>query len=118
MHEFAIIDSIFKIVEKTIEDNQLKSVSRVILHVGKLRQVVPEFLQFAFETVSEGSPAQGAELVVVEIPIKVKCEACGHEALIEHQTYVCPACGHFGLEVLTGKELFIESIEGEEQDAD
>jgi hydrogenase nickel incorporation protein HypA/HybF len=118
MHEFGIIQGVFKLVEEAAVKNNLKAITKVTLKIGKLRQVFPDFLQFAFETVSKGTVAQDAKLVIVEVPIKMKCRTCQQEFAVERNAYICPKCNNVGLDVLSGKEIYIESIEGEPKDAD
>ena len=118
MHEFAIIQSVFKQLEDIAKQNNLQSISKVTLSIGRLRQVFPEFLQFAFETASEHTIAKHAKLIIEEVPIKVHCKTCGDEFIIERNTYICPKCQGTKLEVLSGKEILIKSIEGETKDED
>jgi hydrogenase nickel incorporation protein HypA/HybF len=113
MHEFGIIQNIFKVIEDVAAKNQLRSVNKVVLRIGGLRQVVPEFLRFAFETISKGTIAENAELIITEVPIKVKCHACAKEYVVKQRIYVCPECNEGKCEVLSGKEIMVESIEGE-----
>ena len=53
---------------------------RVEVKVGHLRQVVPDSLAFAFALVAEGTVAEGAELVMEEVPAAGVCRACGAES--------------------------------------
>ncbi len=116
MHEFSIIQGIFKLLEDIAKQNKLIKINKVTLRIGKLRQVVPEFLQFAFEHSSADTIAENAELIIEEMPIKMKCETCQHEFTVERNTYICPKCEAVKLTVLTGKEVLIASIDGETKD--
>lgn len=117
MHEFGIIHSVFKILEDIANKNNLKSIDKVTLSIGKLRQITPEFLQFAFDSVSQDTIAANAKLIIEEIPIKMGCKLCNQEFVVTRNTYICPKCGEAGIEVLTGKEILIKSVEGEAPDA-
>jgi hydrogenase nickel incorporation protein HypA/HybF len=116
MHELSIIQNIFPIIENVAKENHLKIVNKVFLKVGGLRQVVLEFLQFAFTTVSKGTIAENADLIIELIPITVDCKNCQKQFTIEENVYICPSCDNTELEVLTGKEVVLDQIEGE-QDA-
>lgn len=113
MHEFKLIQNIFTIILDTANSNALRSVKKVTLQVGKLRQLAPEFLRFAFAIVSKDTIADGAELEVQHIPVTMKCGSCSQQSAIEEDYYLCPTCQSTDLEVLSGKELIIASIEGE-----
>ncbi|MBN1683971.1 MAG: hydrogenase maturation nickel metallochaperone HypA [Gammaproteobacteria bacterium] len=70
MHEFSIIQNIFPIIEKNAKDHHLKIITKVTLNLGKSCQCLPDFLQFAFQTLAKNTIAENAELVIQEIPGK------------------------------------------------
>jgi hydrogenase nickel incorporation protein HypA/HybF len=118
MHEFTLIQNICNAIEKIAAENNLRKITRVNLQVGKMRQVVPEFMQFAFTTIAKGTIYEGAELAIEIIPIKVLCHNCGREFEVEENIYLCPFCSSkdastSSLEILSGKEFILASIEGE-----
>ena len=105
-------------MEDVARKNNLKSIHKITLKVGKLRQVVPEFLKFAFESLSEGTLAERADLVIEEISITMKCQSCNKIFTVDRSMYVCPYCDEVKLTILTGKEMSLETIEGKTKDAD
>lgn len=114
MHEFSIMQGVFKLLEDIAAKNNLIKISKVILRIGKLRQVSPDFLRFAFENIAQNTLVNGAELIIEEIPITMRCKSCNQEFTVEHHTYICPVCGAAKLELLTGKEILIVSVDGED----
>lgn len=110
MHELAIAENIKSIVEENIKDKELK-VCNIKVQVGKLRAVVPDFLRYSFQYSTEGTPIQGAELEINEIPVNCKCKDCGSKFIIEEPLFICPHCGSQQIDILTGMELLVESIE-------
>lgn len=113
MHEFNIIQNIFAILEQLADENHLRVIKKVTLRIGRLRQIVPETMRFAFKTLSAGTVADSAELIIEEIPIKIFCRSCHKTFLAEDNIYICPHCQETDLEVLTGKEITLASIDGE-----
>jgi len=111
LHELAIADSVVQISSRHANGRQ---VTKVHLKVGHLRQVVPSALSFSFELVAQGTPVEGAELVLEEVPATGKCRACGAESRLESFPLQCAACGGFDLEIVAGEELYVESLEMEE----
>ncbi len=111
MHELAIADSVVQIASRHADGRQ---VTKVCLKVGHLRQVVPSALAFSFELVAQGTPVEGAELEMEEVPVTGKCSGCGAESQLTEFPLQCAACGSFDLEVLQGEELYVESLELEE----
>ena len=115
MHELAIAESVVQIANRHAGERQ---VTKVYLKVGHLRQVVPSALAFSFEFVAQGTPVEGAELEIEEIPVAGKCRACGAESRPESFPLQCPACRSFELQILEGEELYVESLEMEEHPAE
>lgn len=115
MHELGIIQNIFQILEEVAEDNQLIRITKIKLKLGKMQQIVPEMLTFAFETVAKGTKAEGAVLEVEDIPVKMQCRACHAEFLVEEHIYICPKCAGTNLTMLTGMEVLLDSVEGEQE---
>ena len=117
MHEMGIAMQIAEIAAASIpEDLQHSRVERVNLKVGKLSAVVTDSLRFCFEVVTRGSPLEGAELAVQEIPVTARCNDCRNEWMIENPVFSCNRCNSGAVELLTGRELDIESIEISEED--
>jgi hydrogenase nickel incorporation protein HypA/HybF len=108
LHELAIAESVVEISRRHAAGRQ---VTKVYLKVGHLRQVVPSALTFSFELVAQGTPVEGAELALEEIPVTGKCRACGAESQLTEFPLQCVACGAFDLEILQGEELYVESLE-------
>ncbi len=112
MHELAIADSVVQISSRHAAGRR---VTKVYLKVGHLRQVVPSALAFSFELVAQGTPVEGAKLEMEEIPATGSCRACGAESRLESFPLQCGACEGFDLQILEGEELYVESLEMEEQ---
>ena len=111
MHELAIAESVVHIASRHAGGRQ---VAKVYLKVGHLRQVVPSALAFSFELVAQGTPVEGAELELEEIPVTGKCRGCGAESQQESFPLQCKTCGALDLQILEGEELYVESLELEE----
>ena len=111
MHELSIADAVLQIADRHAAGRR---VTRVELRVGHLRQVVPDALDFAWQLVTQGTPLDGAELVMEEMPATVRCEACGAESTLEAFPPACRECGSLSVEVAGGDELLVDSLELEE----
>ena len=111
MHELSIADAIVAIVDRHAAG---RTVAKVEIKVGHLRQVVPSALEFAFELVAQGTSAEGAELVMHEVPAAGVCRTCEAESELPDFPLQCSACGGFDVEVIRGEELLVDSLELEE----
>ncbi len=114
MHELAIAESIVQIAGRHAAGRR---VTKVCVKVGHLRQVVPSALTFAFELLAEGTPVEGAQLALEEVPVRARCRRCGAESHQEGFPLRCTTCGGLDLQILEGEELYVESLELDEQPA-
>ncbi|MCF8301740.1 MAG: hydrogenase maturation nickel metallochaperone HypA [Bacteroidales bacterium] len=113
MHELAMVQNMFRIILEVADQNQLQKITRVNFEVGKMQQIVPEYFEFAFEATKENTIASEAQLSLSFIPITLKCKACNHEFTIADGAFICPKCQETDLELISGNELLIKSIEGD-----
>jgi hydrogenase nickel incorporation protein HypA/HybF len=112
MHELSIAGAVVEIASRHAAGRR---VHKVEVKVGHLRQVVPSALEFAFELVSAGTPLEGAELTIEDVPVRGRCWECGEETLMWAFPLQCAVCGGMDLELLAGDELLIESLEVESE---
>jgi hydrogenase nickel incorporation protein HypA/HybF len=111
VHELSIADRVLGIVRDHAGGRRVTAVG---LRVGHLRQVVPSSLAFAFELLSQGTPAEGAELEIEQVPAAVRCRRCGGEGALVELPAACGACGGLDVELRGGDELLVEWLELEE----
>src|SRR5918912_2891631 len=82
-----------------------RRVTSVEVRIGRLRQVVPDALGFAFELVAAGTEVEGAELRVEHVPVRVRCARCAAESEAREFPLACAECGSVDVEVVAGEEL-------------
>lgn len=112
MHEMGVAMQIAKIATASIPaDMQQARVERVNLKVGKLSAIVPESLRFCFQIVVQDTLLEGAELAIQEIPVVARCNDCRNEWTIHNPVFTCKKCNSGAIELLSGRELDIDSIE-------
>ncbi len=110
MHELALSSAIVNTAAKHAQGRRVTTVS---LRVGRLRQVVPDTLAFYFEFVARDTVCEGARLEQEVIDARLRCNACALEWGIEIPAFRCPACGSGEVEIASGDEFEVESIEVE-----
>jgi len=112
MHEMGIALQIIEIATASIPpDMRAARVERVNLKIGKLSAVVPDSLRFCFDIVSKDTPLAGAALAIEETPVVARCKECDARWSIAEPVFTCKACNSGALEILSGRELDIVSIE-------
>ncbi len=104
MHEMGIVQSIMEIVEQQAKLHDAKKVVGIKLEFGALTGVMPASIDFAFEVLSKGGVADGAQLNIVIIPIKVFCFDCSKEMVLEQYQPVCPVCDSAALKIIEGRD--------------
>ena len=118
MHEMGIAQEIIEIVRSSIPaDRADRRVETVNLKIGRLSAVVADSLRFCFDIAVKGTRLDGARLAILEIPVVARCKACGHQWTIEGPAFTCERCRDGNIELLSGRELDIESIEIADEDA-
>ena len=115
MHELPIVENIVRVVcEKLDEIDEKRRVRAVRLKVGKMSTAVPDCLSFYFEHLSKGTPLEGACLDIEEIPVKAECRICGKPFEVEDPVFFCPFCDSPNIEITSGRELSVESVQVED----
>ncbi len=115
MHELALMTSL---VERVCEIAGREEAARIITITvirGELSGVIPEALTFCFDVCVAGTCAEGARLEIREEAAAWSCRQCGAACSIVEETVMplCPACGSQDLELKSGREFRLESIEVE-----
>ena len=112
MHELSIAGAIVATVERHAGGSAVTSVR---VRVGRLRQVVPDSLEFCFGMVARESVCEGARLEIEVVPAVLRCAGCGHEWEIREPPFRCPECAGGDVAAVRGEELEVESIVVEEE---
>lgn len=115
MHETALMKNLLTTIEQVLESHDVLRVNRVYLSVGQLSNALPEALAFAFEAMTREGPLEGAELVIENQPAVARCESCGEEYQVEKFPLVCPACSSKSFIIISGEEVYVQSIDCEEK---
>jgi len=113
MHEVSIIQNVVEIVlEKAIE-NKLTSVSKVSLKIGELSGVMPQSLNFAFKSCIIDTMLQNSVLEIDKVSAVAECKDCTKQFPIDHFNKLCPYCNKFCSSIISGYELYVNTIEGD-----
>jgi hydrogenase nickel incorporation protein HypA/HybF len=111
VHEFAVAQSLLEIVEQEARPYSGARVTGITLRIGQLSAVVPDALRFAFEAITRGGIAEGAVLEIEEVPLTIRCRQCKEQFTVDDPFMVCPRCEGSDVEMVSGRELEIRSME-------
>jgi len=113
MHEFTITQSILSIVLQKAQEVKARKITRVDLRVGRLTGYVPECIQLQFDILSHSTAAAGASLTFHQPPVSLHCRKCDINYTSNSHDFICPECQAMEIDILSGSELDIESMEVE-----
>jgi len=112
MHEMGIALQIAEIAKQAVpKDVKGIKIEAVNLRVGKLTAIVPASMKFCFEIVSKDTVLEGAKLNIEEVPIVAVCQECYAETTIDEAKFLCGKCNSGKLDIISGRELTVSSIE-------
>ena len=112
MHEMGIAEKIVEIALESIPDDvKNPKIKKMNLRIGKFASVVEDSLRFCFGIIVEGTALADTELIIENVPVKVHCNECKFEWEIDDPIFKCPECKATDLELLSGREIDIDSIE-------
>jgi hydrogenase nickel incorporation protein HypA/HybF len=115
MHELAICQALISQVEETVSDRHGR-VQRVRIGIGPLSGVEPKLLEDAYPLACAGTCAEGSQLAIEYMNIRVRCRVCGAESEAAPNRLLCGACGDWRTDLQSGDELMLLRIELETQD--
>ena len=111
MHELAIAEALIEVACEEARKIPVDRILAIEIHIGRYRGIVPEVLRLYLEQLLTDTPGAGARIDLVEIPIRVRCPSCDEIRELEEPFLLCPVCGAYCSEVLSGTELLIHSME-------
>lgn len=111
MHELALCEAIATTARDHAEGGTLE---RVQVRIGYLRQVVPDALTFSWELLVAGTDLDGCALDIDHVAATVACRSCGERTTLALPILACEACGGVDVELLTGEEFLIASLDVKE----
>lgn len=111
MHEMAITTALLELIREQLVANGAERASRVVVDIGLLSHVDPHALRFAFDAISRGGPADGAELVIRQPAGRAWCLDCDAGVAVTTRDGLCPRCGGAKLLAQGGDELRLVELE-------
>ncbi|UCF67731.1 MAG: hydrogenase nickel incorporation protein HypA [Acidobacteriota bacterium] len=136
MHEFALADAVISAALETADKQNLSHITAIAVRIGELQQIDRETFEFALkEVIPNSEPRLAGTSITLEVQhASFRCRACEAEftldqtrgPLVEDQLEAihfipelarafirCPDCRSLDFELLTGRGVSIDYIEGE-----
>ncbi|MCX7844098.1 MAG: hydrogenase maturation nickel metallochaperone HypA [Candidatus Bipolaricaulota bacterium] len=120
MHEYSLAQALLAGLQDHLRRNPVPGrVVKVHVRKGELLSLSEWALREAWRLLTEGTELAGSELVLENVPVRVRCPACGYAGEARHLTeegwhiavpiLSCPRCGS-PVEVLEGRDLAIVGL--------
>ena len=111
MHELSITQNILSIALEKADAAKAKQISKINLVIGELSGVVDDCVEFYFGFLSKDTIAAQASLSFRHPPTSLRCRNCDNLFTPEDIDWTCPNCRKQEIEIVSGRELYMESIE-------
>ena len=109
MHEQSLVRNLLRQVDEIRRQHDADRVTEVRVEIGPLSGVEPLLLASAFELLKQGTTAVTAILVIDEVSLLARCDACIIQFEVNDFVFRCPKCD--GNVIVTGgDELVLVSI--------
>lgn len=116
MHELSVIYPIVQMADRIARENNVQQITAVQLLIGELHDMDEKWANHYYRRFCKGTTLEGSELRIKRVPLVFRCKACGHEQSYTHFSFAgvelkCHSCGSTEMEILSGREMEIDSIE-------
>lgn len=111
MHEVALAQAVWRQVAAEMDRHKGRSLLAVRLLVGKWSGADPESLEFALKIMAGESPWPKAAFQIRSEPLGLECRKCGRSFEPDEFNLACPGCRSPDVEVVKGKDVYLESLE-------
>ena len=110
MHEFGITQ---KLLDVALEKARTRRILNVHLLIGPFSEEREESIQFYWRDLAKGTSGEGAELHFQHVEADMKCFGCGGALSFDDEGSLCKYCQNDRLQLLSGEDVKLESIEVE-----
>ena len=107
MHELGITRNIVSIVT---EEAGSRQVLRLSLKIGEYTAVLPEAIRFCFESCTQGTVLENAQLDILQVEGQLQCANC-QRVFASPTPYGTCHCGSRQVSCVSGEELLIHEME-------
>jgi hydrogenase nickel incorporation protein HypA/HybF len=113
MHEQSVVESMLALALENAKKAEASRIVKIHLVVGELSGVVAEAVSFYFGFLSRDTIAARANLCFRHVPVQLRCRQCDTIFNPEKPGFQCPVCQESQVEIVAGRELYMDSLEVE-----
>lgn len=110
MHELSVTENILEIAIRHAERAEATRISELNLVIGDLASIIDDSVQFYWEILTKNTIAEESRLHFKRIQTVLECKNCNQEYQPNGKDLVCPTCGGIQINIISGNEFYLESI--------
>ena len=111
MHEMSIARGMLTEVLQLAKRQSATAVEGLFLRLGEFAGVEPALLISAFDHVAKTTLAADVRVEIDFVPLQVTCNNCGQTFRPERFHFRCASCGGTDVQIISGEELTLVSID-------
>lgn len=111
MHEQSIVTYLLTEAVSNAGKEKASRILSIKLVVGEMTGVEKDSVIFYFGFLSKNTIAEGASLEFEYTKAQLRCRDCDIIFPKERSDFICPQCNKKVVEIVGGRELYIESME-------
>lgn len=117
MHEMSYVVRFVNCAIETAEEKKANRVRRILVSVGEMTDVIPEYLHRYYPSAVKGTILEGSVLETRQEPVRVLCASCEKEYHPDRDNdYACPFCGGKEGKITAGRGVVLEQVELEHEE--
>jgi len=113
MHEMAVTQQILSLALAEAGKVGASAITRINLKVGEWSTFEPTCLEFYFGILARDTAAADAKLAIETVPVTYSCGDCGERYQPTGVAVLCPKCCSTHTGLVSGREIYLDSIEVE-----
>jgi hydrogenase nickel incorporation protein HypA/HybF len=102
--------NVVRSVESFARQNGVEKIDTLVLQIGELSPVVPQYIEACYPAAVDGTLLQETKLKIEILPGNALCKQCRKVYNLLQNRTGCPHCGEREYEILSGKEFMIKEI--------
>jgi hydrogenase nickel incorporation protein HypA/HybF len=113
MHEQSIVENLLALALENAQQANATKIHKINVVIGELSGAVDESMDFYFNFLRKDTIAAEAVLAYTHVPAQLRCRKCSKVFTAKDMDFGCPECKEAEVDIVGGRELYLESMEVE-----
>ncbi|MBV8084359.1 MAG: hydrogenase maturation nickel metallochaperone HypA, partial [Chloroflexi bacterium] len=111
MHEVGLVEQAIKSAIEVAEAAKADAIDRLTFGISQGGHITPEAIEMLFQALSDGTPAEGAEVAFEPLQAEYGCWCCGQKFPSADSPEICPVCHGSQFSRLADPELVLKYVD-------